>query len=515
MSSDVFVRDRLNGDDRRQRHTAGSRGTVRAPRPSISDDGRYVAFTSTAPNLVAGDTNNATDVFVRDRVASTTTRVSVSSSGMQSPAASGAPSISGGGGLVAFVSATDALVIGDTNNVSDVFVRDRSAATTTRASLSNGGAQANGASIRPTLSDNGSTVAFSSAASNLVAGDTNRATDVFVRDRISQTTERASLSARGTQANGRSAEGAISGDGRNVSFTSAASNLVVGDTNRAADVFLRARDGVPSTDLCGGWPTSTLRGTASGDQLVGSEGGDVIVALAGNDQITDQGGTDLICGDEGADTITAGAGDDAVNAGDGADVVLGGLGRDRIAGLAGGDRLRGGSASDTLPSRRWAPTSSMSPGRRVPPTAPGDDILDGRDGLGGDVVNGGAGSDICLTDPGDTRTNCAPPLSALRLARMTRLSLGALSSCFAAPAQTALWPLVNKYAPHPVRGGFNDPRGGSLAHFGVDIQALDQAPAYAMRGGALLGRHSPRHLGRGVSDRPLRLLPRQPASRNR
>ena len=208
--------------------------------PAISADGRFVAFDSFASNLVAGDTNGVVDVFVRDRVAGATERVSVSSSGAQANGSVSA-AMSADGRFVAFSSD---LVAGDTlEDLDDVFVRDRVAGTTKRVSVSSTGAQANDSSKSPAISADGRFVVFGSGASNLVAGDTNGAYDVFVRDRVAGTTERVSLTSTGAQVNHGSnvGAGAISADGRFVVFDSTASNLVAGDTNGAMDVFVRDR----------------------------------------------------------------------------------------------------------------------------------------------------------------------------------------------------------------------------------------------------------------------------------
>jgi Tol biopolymer transport system component len=210
--------------------------------PAISADGRFVAFTSDASNLVAGDTNGATDVFVRDRVAQLTRRVSVGPGGQQANDGSfAAPTISAHGRFVAFTSGASNLVAGDTNQLLDVFVRDRLAQVTRRISVGPGGQQANNESLDPAISANGRFVTFSSYASNLVAGDTNNASDVFVRDRKAQVTRRVSVGPGGQQANGRSIFAGISADGRFVAFQSGASNLVAGDTNGNGDVFVRDR----------------------------------------------------------------------------------------------------------------------------------------------------------------------------------------------------------------------------------------------------------------------------------
>lgn len=210
----------------------------------ISASGRYVAFMSYASNLVPGDKNDKLDVFVRDRLSATTQRVSVGTGGVEGNGESVEPDISDNGRFVAFASSASNLVPGDTTDT-DVFVRDRQTGTTERVSVGPGGVPSNGNSFEPAISADGRFVAFSSDASNLVAGDTNGHIDVFVRDRQTGSTVRASVRTGGAQGNDGSGAAAISADGRFVAFVSEASNLVGGDTNLAADVFVRdLRDGV-------------------------------------------------------------------------------------------------------------------------------------------------------------------------------------------------------------------------------------------------------------------------------
>jgi Tol biopolymer transport system component len=220
--------------------SAGAQSNDDSIEPSISADGRLIAFESLASNLVPGDTNNARDIFVRDRQSGVTSRVSVGAGGAQADAASEWASISSDGRHVAFESFASNLVTGDTNNTYDVFVRDLLTGVTERVSVTSSGAQANGGSFEPSISSDGHYVAFSSAATNLVAGDTNNVRDIFVRDRVAGTTTRVNVATGGAQALGMiSTTPAISGDGRRVAFVSFASNLVHGDTNNTGDIFLR------------------------------------------------------------------------------------------------------------------------------------------------------------------------------------------------------------------------------------------------------------------------------------
>jgi Tol biopolymer transport system component len=226
--------------------------------PSISADGRYVAFRSYDTKLVPGDTNEADDVFLYDRTADTTTRVSIGSGGVEGDNDSSAPAVSSDGRFVAFRSYASNLVAGDTNEVEDVFVHDQTTGATSRVSVDSGGGQANAESDAPSISADGRYVAFGSDASNLVAGDTNGAGDVFVSDRAAASTSRISVSSSGGQGDGASVDPSISGDGRFVAYGSYATNLVGGDSNGRTDVFVHDR-------LTGGARRASL--TSTGGQI--------------------------------------------------------------------------------------------------------------------------------------------------------------------------------------------------------------------------------------------------------
>ncbi len=242
-AQDVFVHDRVTGETSRVSvGSAGAQGNYVSVRPSISANGRYVAFSSEASNLVPGDTNSFNDVFVHDRQASQTTRVSVDSSGTQATGISDYCSLSGDGSVVAFESGAPNLVPGDTNGTDDVFVHNRETGQTSRISVDSAGFQGNGSSNAPRISADGRYVAFPSFAMNLVPGGTNNSRHVFVHDRQTGQTSLMSVNSAGAQAN-RSSDGcSISDGGRTVAFSSFATNLVPGDTNGREDMFLHDRD---------------------------------------------------------------------------------------------------------------------------------------------------------------------------------------------------------------------------------------------------------------------------------
>ena len=228
----VFVRDRQTGVTTLvSRASDGTLGNLASGDAVISANARYVAFTSAATNLVAGDTNDGDDIFVRDLLMNTTVRASVSSGGAQ--AISGvnrlAPAISGDGRLVVFSSTADNLVPGDTNvSNADVFVRDLVAGTTTRVSVRPDGSEIVGAdSLQPTISADGHRVAFA-VFNNTLAGPTpqvppNLAEGIYVRDLVTSATILVSALPDGTPAHllllGQQFP-MMSANGRYVSFNS-------------------------------------------------------------------------------------------------------------------------------------------------------------------------------------------------------------------------------------------------------------------------------------------------------
>jgi Tol biopolymer transport system component len=240
--------------------------------PAISADGRYVAFWSYATNLVGGDTNNYPDVFLRDRATPATERVSVGAAGAQGDYGSKwKAGMSADGRYVAFESEATNLAPGDTNWYFDVFIRDREGGTTERVSVSTDGKDPDSPSYNPAMSADGRYVAFDSYATNLVAGDANGQADVFVRDR-GGATELVSVASDGTQANGPSGLPAISADGRYVAYQSYATNLAPIDSNGALlDIFVRDRTG-GVTELISVASDGTQGNAASWGAAVSSDG---------------------------------------------------------------------------------------------------------------------------------------------------------------------------------------------------------------------------------------------------
>jgi Tol biopolymer transport system component len=273
---DVFVRHYPSGSTERVSvSSSGAQGNHHSAVPVITPNGRFVAFRSRASNLVGGDTNAREDVFLRDRLAGTTIRCSVSNAGIQADQDCINVSMSADGRYVAFESAASNLVPGDMNGVSDIFARDVLLGLTVAVSITPTGATGSSGSRLPSISGDGRFVAFQSSAHDLVTGDVNGVSDIFVRDLWLGATQLVSINAMGEQANAACAAPSISGNGRRVAFESAATNLVPGDVNAWTDVFVRdlyahttqlvsiASDGsqgdfVSGIDCCSSIPASPL-----------------------------------------------------------------------------------------------------------------------------------------------------------------------------------------------------------------------------------------------------------------
>ena len=310
--ADIFLRDLQTGMTTRiSVNSGGVEGKLSSYDPSISADGRFIVFESFATNLVPGDTNGAYDIFLYNLQASTITRISVSSNGGQATAASNDGSISADGRYVTYHSSASNLVPGDTNGQQDIFLYDQQTGTTTLVSANSDGVQANGPSYNPSISGDGRFItftsyatnlsssvgvgsnifvrdmqtdvvtlvtvdsngipandwsygpfisadgryaAYTSYATNLVAGDSNAVPDAFIHDMQTGSTKRVSVGSNNIQGNEASGVSAISEDGSFILFDSSATNLVTGDTNLQGDVFVHRQDFLPSPTLT---PTAT------------------------------------------------------------------------------------------------------------------------------------------------------------------------------------------------------------------------------------------------------------------
>jgi Tol biopolymer transport system component len=236
---DVFVYDVPTGAfSRVSVASGGAEANGGSSHPAISYDGRYVAFESSATNLVPGDTNGRRDIFRHDRQSGRTRRVSVATGGGEANSDSQEAAISGDARYIAFKSFANNLVSGDTNERNDVFVHDTQTGATSRVSVSSAGVEGDEDSYSPGLSGDGRTVVYGSLATNLVAGDTNGVGDVFAHDTSNGLTTRVSVDSSGGEGNGGSAGRSITADGRAIAFQSQATNLVPGDTNAVLDAFV-------------------------------------------------------------------------------------------------------------------------------------------------------------------------------------------------------------------------------------------------------------------------------------
>lgn len=244
---DVYLRRADGALECISRGVLGLAGDGPSDQPSISPDGRFVAFRSQATDLLGAgsDPGGMADVFVRDLASETLELASVALGGAAADGPSGEPAQAGLLSITAFTSEASNLVPGDSNGVADVFLRVVLPAgvfsETVRASVSSAGAQADGPSGRPSISETGQFVAFESDATNLVDGDTNGLRDVFVFNRLTGVTERVSVDSHGGEAHGASGNPAISPDGRYVAFESDAPDLVEGDVEGTTDVFVHDR----------------------------------------------------------------------------------------------------------------------------------------------------------------------------------------------------------------------------------------------------------------------------------
>lgn len=274
---DIFVHDRATGETERASYAVDG-GSVNndSSYPAISADGRYVAFYSFGSNIVEGDTNRTIDIFVRDRSTDTTERVSVASDGTEGDGFSLFPSLSADGRFVTFVSQATNLVPHDVLGVFDVFIHDRETRETEQVSVTSNETIGNEISYFSSVSGDGRYVAFDSTATNLVPEDTNAVSDVFIRDRQTGVTDRISVTSFGEELDGHSFHPSISADGRFVSFTSEATDVVDGAANGMRKIYLHDRlsgtttlvsVGVEGEEPNGATETDTALHTMSDDGL--------------------------------------------------------------------------------------------------------------------------------------------------------------------------------------------------------------------------------------------------------
>lgn len=387
---DIFLKNISTGITTRMSADAGGvEGNAGSDKPVISADGSKVAFWSLASNLAAGDTNGTYDVFIKDVVTGAVTIASSDAGGTIGNLGSFDPVFSPDGTKVAYRTFSNNLILGDGNGASDIFVKDLTSGILTLISCAADGVTfGNADSFSPVFSPDGTKVAFASRASNLVSGDTNGMMDIFVKDLTTGETIRVSRTPEGTQPFRDCFQPVWSPDGSKIAFHTASANLVGGDANNAFDVYVVGLEG-----------QLTIPGTDGDDSETGGAADDSIYGGLGNDTLDGGAGNDLVDGGPGDDVIYGGPGINYLIGGDGNDSVIGGPGIDSMEGNAGNDTLEGNGGDDTLDG--GADNDSLMGGAGFDSLlgGVGDDYLSG--GTDSDFMDGGAGMDTLYGGDGN------------------------------------------------------------------------------------------------------------------
>ncbi len=433
-SRDIFLFNANNNTVTAPHGTEGDAEFFSGFSPALSADGRFLVFDSVATNLVAGDTNDSTDVFLVDLTnGNQISRISVASDGSQGNGASSKADISGDGRFVVFQSGATNFSDTDTNDRTDIFVHDRDTGETRKVSIAFDGSEATRGGSRPKISDDGTTIIFESTSSNLVATAGTATTSVYAvpnpflfagvppvtgtagddsfdssagADAVNggdgfdifsylSSTAGVTVDLRDGSGSGGDAEGDVLTNMEGL-IGSTMDDLLIGST---VDNSLDGNDGA---DLIYGLNgTDTLNGGGGDDRLFGNGDADSIDGGAGNDSMKGQGGDDTISGGLGNDTAFAGAVNDVINGGDGDDVLNGNSGFDTIDGGAGNDTLRGQGGRDSLIGGDGNDFLVGIQGFDTLEGGAGDDTLIG--GQANDTLTGGPGADVFVfgEDHGD------------------------------------------------------------------------------------------------------------------
>ncbi len=409
-TGDVYVRDRDADTTQlisRATGANGVKGDQFSYSPVVSANGRYVVYHSHATNLDPGDQDTTQDVFVRDLATDTTTLVSRASGadGAKGNGGSSEPRISADGRYVVFQSTASNLDPADGDTASDIYVRDLQTHSTVLASRAGGpdGAKANRASLGA-ISGDGRYVSFRSAAANLDPADTDTIDDTFVRDLQTDTTTLVSRAsgAGGAKGNAFSDLSALSGDGRFVAFRSRASNFVSDDNDANTDIFVRDVLGPPPAAPA---PAEPVPGLPPGTPTLCPAGTSAsvrcVVDAKGRLAMMGTDADERFVGTSGRDRISPLGGDDVVFGNGGDDLISGGSGDDELHGGPGNDRLNGNGGNDKISGNDGDDSISGREGNDRLSGQQGDDVLWG--GAGRDSISGGPGNDRLRGHAADDR----------------------------------------------------------------------------------------------------------------
>ncbi len=378
--TDIFLKELATGAITRLSTAGATEADGGSADARFSPDGRFVMFESFASNLVDGDSNGCSDIFLRDQNTGTITRISTAANGAQANNESYAAQFSPDGRYVLFESYASNLVAGDTNEAADIFLKDLATGAITRVSTAADGAQAKGGGSAPQFSPDGRYVLFESASSDLVAGDGNGRSDIFMKDLTTGAITCLSTAVNGALGQSHSSAAQFSADGRYVVFESLASNLVADDGNNRYDIFLvdllyKANTtailenrfietvlgvgNASSASIAWGDGTSSsvtpTGGRAAFNHAYASTGVKAATVILTEGALTwsvahnlDLGAGTMVRNTALADTLEGGAGRDSLTGDAFANILLGGGGNDVLSAGSGNDRLSGGRGQDKL-----------------------------------------------------------------------------------------------------------------------------------------------------------------------
>ena len=399
---DIFVKDLATGAVTRvSADSGGLQADGDSLAPSFSPDGAKIVFRSFADNLVAGDTNGSGDIFVKDLATGAVTLATANSAGTQADGISLNPVFTPDGSSVAFFSTATNLVTGDVNGQSDIFEKNLATGAVTLLSTNSSGGQGNDGSQRFSFSPDGTKLAFESFATNLAPNDAFPGSDVFLKDLTTGQVTLLSADAAGVQANSSSHNPIFSPDGTKVAFESFSTNLVPGDTNGQEDVFIKDLATGDVTEV----PLNTLgiQGNAESRGAFFSPDGSKLLFFSPADNLVpgDTNGADdlFIASLTGNDDVVVGnPGNDTLHGGFGNDDLDGGHGNDVVFGDNGRDVVKGGPGDDTVYGGNGDDSIDGNSGNDKVFGDAGDDTMRGSEGR--DTMDGGAGNDTVLGDSG-------------------------------------------------------------------------------------------------------------------